>query len=81
MEEQLVKGIQSALDLLRECEKETAVTVSDTQLSEMVMRLFRNEDMEGLERLMQMKKMERQFVDELQAFVERWSNRLEALHA
>ncbi|KYP80471.1 hypothetical protein [Ferroacidibacillus organovorans] len=81
MEEQLIKGIQSSLDLLRECEKETAVTVSDTQLSEMVMRLFRNEDMEGLERLMQMKKVERQFVDELQAFVMRWSNRLEALHA
>lgn len=69
-------GIRTALDLMHEFEHETAVAQQDGALSARVMQLFREEDLGGISALMAEQKITREFRDELEIFVERWTNRL-----
>lgn len=65
------------MELLQECAKEVATTRPDEdQVAEQVMRLFREEDIQGIATLMKQHKIEREFSTELTQFVNQWQHRL-----
>jgi len=72
------ESIQTILALINDCYQEAAVTMSsdDEQVTEKVMGLFRNEDLQGIASLMDQTKLEKDFVQDLQQFIQKWSARL-----
>lgn len=72
-------SIGFALELLQDCAREAAATASAEDLSEHVMVLFRNEDMDGIAALMKRTRMEREFLTDLQAFIAKWGTRVQAV--
>lgn len=75
MVESATFGLENALEWLGDCARETAVAVEDNKLEERVMDLFRAEDVDGLARLMQKSKLEKEFLDDLSHFIARWVKR------
>ena len=69
------ESIQTILALLHDCYQEAAATMSsdDEQVTEKVMGLFRNEDLQGIANLMDQTKLEKDFVQDLQQFIQKWS--------
>ena len=71
-------ALHSLLELIVDCYKEAAASLDagDEQVTETVMRLFRNEDLRGIADLMEETKLEKDFLLDLQQFVNRWKTRL-----
>ncbi len=72
------ESVQTILALINDCYQEAAATMSsdDGQVTEKVMSLFRNEDLQGIASLMDQTKLEKDFVLDLQQFIKKWSARL-----
>lgn len=71
-------GIQTAIEWLQDCARETAVSLEDARLEGKVMDLFRSEDVDGLARLMKQSKLEKEFLADLGHFIARWSSRMQS---
>lgn len=70
--------IQTVLALINDCFKEAASTMhtGEEQVTERVMDLFRQEDLQGIAKLMDQTKLEKEFLTELQQFIKKWSTRV-----
>ena len=70
----------TVLALINDCYKEAASTmnISEDQVTERVMNLFRSEDLQGIARLMEQTKLEKEFLAELQQFIKKWSTQVNA---
>ena len=68
----------TVLALINDCYKEAASTMnfSEDQVTERVMNLFRHEDLQGIAKLMEQTKLEKEFLTDLQQFVKKWSVRV-----
>ncbi len=70
--------IQTVLSLINDCFQEAASTmnVGEEHVTVRVMELFRQEDLQGIAKLMEQTKMEKDFLADLQQFIKRWSTRV-----
>ncbi len=70
----------TVLALINDCYKEAASTMnfSEDQVTERVMNLFRSEDLQGIAKLMEKTKLEKEFLAELQQFIKKWSTQVNA---
>ncbi|MCY0901561.1 MAG: hypothetical protein OWU32_05160 [Firmicutes bacterium] len=77
MDSERAMSVQTALEWLQDCARETAAAIDETALEHRVMALFRAEDLEGLAELMRLSKLDKEFLADLGHFIARWSRRLQ----
>jgi N-acetylglucosamine kinase-like BadF-type ATPase len=72
-------NLSLTLELLQDCLKEAEQSIDKEALEQQVVAFFRDNNLEGIASLMQTRKVEDNFLQELDQFIRRWATQIEAL--
>nr|NNM91606.1 hypothetical protein [Bacilli bacterium] len=72
-------NLSLTLELLQDCLKEAEQSIDKDALEQQVVAFFRENNLEGIATLMQTRKVEDNFLQELDQFIRRWASQIEAL--
>ena len=72
-------NLSLTLELLQDCLKEAEQSIDKDALEQKVVAFFRENNLEGIATLMQTRKVEDNFLQELDQFIRRWASQIEAL--
>lgn len=78
-EEQGLNSVQALMELMKDYYLEAAAAISDETVTDQVMTLFRNEDLDGIKVLMEMHRVMQEFNIDVQEFINKWSQRMEQI--
>ena len=72
-------NLSLTLELLQDCLKEAEQSIDKEALEQQVVAFFRDNNLEGIATLMQTRKVEDNFLQELDQFIRRWASQIESL--
>ncbi len=72
-------NLSLTLELLQDCLKEAEQSIDKDALEQQVVAFFRENNLEGIATLMQTRKVEDNFLQELDQFIRRWATQIETL--
>ena len=72
-------NLSLTLELLQDCLKEAEQSIDKEALEQQVVAFFRDNNLEGIATLMQTRKVEDNFLQELDQFIRRWATQIETL--
>ena len=72
-------NLSLTLELLQDCLKEAEQSIDKEALEQQVVAFFRENNLEGIATLMQTRKVEDNFLQELDQFIRRWASQIESL--